>query len=90
MNAQRYDAMTRYAYSFGKKKKWYNFYKAEVNRDRFANIDVRLIPSTGVGYWFSDSPKWKLFTELGAGVEITDFRRGDEKRDIELVLIPRA
>jgi len=53
MDAQKWNGMVRYAYSFWERK-WYNFYKIEGDHDRFANIDYRLIPSTGVGYWFSD------------------------------------
>jgi len=89
MNSQRYDAMIRYAHSFGQSKKWYNFYKTEGDHDRFANINVRITPSTGVGYWFSDKKEWKFMTELGLGVTFTDFGN-DTDEEAELVLIPRA
>ena len=64
MNAQRYDGMARYAFSFGKHLAWYNFYAFEAMHDRFANIDWRLTPSTGLGYWFADEAAWKATVEL--------------------------
>lgn len=88
MNAQKYYGMTRFAYSFGKEKKWYNFYKVEGDHDRFANIAARVTPSTGVGYWFSDTEDWKLMNELGIGVTHTKYRDDTEDKT-ELVLIPR-
>lgn len=89
MNARKYYGMGRYAYSFGKTKKWFNFYKFEAEHDKFANIAYRLIPSTGLGYWFSDTDTWKAMTELGIGVTHTHF--ADEKEnENELVLIPRV
>ncbi|MFH1247587.1 MAG: DUF481 domain-containing protein [Candidatus Omnitrophota bacterium] len=88
MDTQKWDGMARYAYSFWERK-WYNFYKFESDHDRSANIDYRLIPSVGIGYWFSDAPEWKLLLETGIGLEYTNFR-DDTKDSNEAVLIPRA
>jgi len=88
MNAQKWYGMLRYAYSFWHRQ-WYNFYKFESDHDRFADIEYRLIPSTGVGYWFSDTPSWKAMAELGIGWEHTNFRGGFKDKD-EAVLLPRA
>jgi putative salt-induced outer membrane protein YdiY len=89
MDSQRWYGMGRYAFSFGENKKWYNFYKLELDHDRFANIDYRIIPSIGVGYWFSDEPDWKAMIEAGLGLEHVEFR-DDTKDSDEAVLIPRA
>lgn len=89
MNAQKWYGMTRYAFSFGSAKKWYNFYKLESDHDRFADIDYRLIPAAGVGYWFYDLPEVKLLAELAIGLEHTDYRSKTKDRD-EAILIPRA
>ncbi len=89
MNAQRYSGMTRYAFSFGSSRKWYNFYKLEADHDRFANIQYRFVPSTGLGYWLSDAEAWKLMGELGVGTSHTHYRMGKDDEH-ELVLIPRA
>jgi len=89
MNAQKWHGMGRYAFSFGQDKKWYNFYKLEGDHDRFANIDYRLIPASGLGYWFFDSAETKLLLELAVGLEHTDYR--DQTKDTdEIVLIPRV
>lgn len=88
MDAQKYYGMVRYAFSL-REKKWYNFYKFEGEHDRFANINYRLIPSTGLGYWFSDEPDWRFMTEIAVGLEHTAFRDSTKDRN-ELILIPRA
>jgi len=88
MDAQRWNLMGRYAFSFGVRK-WYNFYKLETSHDRFANIDYRVIPSAGVGYWFSDAADFKAMSELGLGLEYTNYR-DQTKDESEPVLIPRA
>lgn len=87
MDAQKWYGMLRYAYSFWKRK-WYNFYKLEGDHDRFAQIDYRIIPSTGIGYWFSDRPEWRAMVEVGIGWEHTNFRSAEDNKD-EAVLIPR-
>lgn len=88
MNAQRYDALVRYAYSFGREKKAYHFFKAEADHDRFANIDSRYTPSTGLGYWVWDREDLKLLGEAAIGTTFTQYRTGEEDQS-ELVLIPR-
>ncbi|MDP8266886.1 MAG: DUF481 domain-containing protein [Candidatus Aceula meridiana] len=88
MDSQRYSGMARYAFSFSDNLKWYNFYKFEADHDRFSNIDYRLVPSTGVGYWFSDAEDFKFMTELGAGYEYTDYRDRTESTS-EGIFIPR-
>lgn len=88
-DAQKLYGAGRYAFSFGETKKWYNFYMLEAGHDRFANIDYRLIPSTGLGYWFFDLPDTKLMAEGAIGLEHTNFSDDTEKRN-ELALMPRA
>ncbi len=88
MDTQKWYSLLRYAFSF-KDKRWYNFYKLETDHDRFTNIDYRLIPTTGVGYWFSDTDSFKAMVELGVGCEYTSFR-DDTKSNCEAILIPRA
>ncbi len=78
--AERYDGMGRYGASFGDQLAWYHFYMAEATHDRFANIKLRLTPSAGVGYWFSDEEKWKAMAEAGLGVEWTRFRDNTARR----------
>lgn len=88
MDSQKWYTMLRYAYSFGARK-WYNFYRLEADHDKFANIDHRIIPAAGLGYWYSDTPAWKAMTEAALGLEQTNFKQQTKDSD-QLVLIPRA
>jgi putative salt-induced outer membrane protein YdiY len=87
-DAERYGGSIRYAYSFGNNLKWYSFYKTAYDHDRFGNIRYRIIPSIGLGYWFSDAADWKLMTEVGLGVTHTNFEDATDE-STELDLIPR-
>ncbi len=89
MDAKKFNGMLRYAFSFGQEYKWYNFYKFEGNQDRFANVNYRLIPSAGVGYWFSDEEEWKAMIEGALGFEHTNYRDGTENEN-QVVFVPRA
>jgi len=88
MDAQKWYGSVRYAFSFWGRK-WYNFYKFESDHDRFANVDYRLVPSTGIGYWFSDREDWKAMAETGIGFEHTNFRN-ETKDNNEAILMPRV
>ncbi|MBU1148368.1 MAG: DUF481 domain-containing protein [Candidatus Omnitrophica bacterium] len=89
MDAQKWDGSGRYAFSFGREKKWYNFYKMAVDHDRFANIDYRLLPSTGLGYWFHDTDSLKLMMEAAGGYEHTEYRDATDESK-ETVFISRG
>jgi len=89
MDSQRWYGLLRYAFSFWQRK-WYNFYKIEADHDRFANIDYRLIPAAGLGYWFSDKERWKAMAELGVGWEHTEFRDSNTGQSNEAILVPRG
>ena len=88
MDAQKWDALVRYAFSLGESKRWYDFYKVEAGHDSFSNIDYRLVPSIGIGYWFYDLPGMKGKAEIAGGVEHTDYKGGTADSD-EAVLVPR-
>lgn len=88
MDAQRWFAMVRNDFNFWENK-WYNFYKLDADHDRFANVDYRLIPSTGIGYRFSDTLKWKAMIEGGLGFEHTSYRDAT-KNSGEATLVGRG
>jgi len=89
MDSQLWYTLARYAYSFGKELKWYHFFKNEADHDKFANIDYRIIPASGIGYWFSDELPFVAMAEIGVGWEFTTYNNGTEDSN-EAVLIPRA
>lgn len=88
MDAQKWYGMARYAFS-SLRNKWYNFYKIEADHDRFADINYRVIPIAGVGYWLFDNPDLKAMAEVGLGLEYTNFR-STAKNSSEIILAPRV
>lgn len=90
MDVQKWMAMSRYAYSFGETLKWYHFFKGVVDHDRFANIDYRLLPSTGVGYWFSDAERWKAMVECAGGVQYVHYRSGSDGSSTDAMAVFRV
>jgi len=89
MDGKKFYGMLRYAYSFGNSLKWYHYYDMEGDQDYFADIYYRLDPSTGVGYWFSDTDDLKLKAELGVGYQYTNYRIETTPNSSEPVLVPR-
>jgi len=89
MDAQKWFVAGRYAFSFGKSRGWYNFYKLEIDHDRFANIDHRSMPTVGFGYWFCDSQEFKFMVEAAVGLERTDYRNETSDSE-EAILATRA
>lgn len=73
-NAQVAEGSLRYGHSIT--KKLYNFYRFSAEHDYFENVRARLLPSTGLGYWFFDTEKIKLLAETGIGYQYELFRDG--------------
>lgn len=62
----------------------------EAFRDRFQNIDLRVVPSAGIGYTFVDEPGLEWRGTSGLGYRVTRFdsvQPGDDDTDEEGVLI---
>lgn len=57
----------RYAHSIN--NKLYDFYKLEAEHDRFQDINIRLIPTVGIGYWFVDQKDFKVRLEGAVGYQ---------------------
>lgn len=88
MDTQRFNGLLRYAFSFTPSLKWYNFYSVEGAHDRFANIDSRITPFLGLGYWFATQERFRFFVEFGAGFEYVDYADTEENTQRN-VLTPR-
>ncbi|MFT7538839.1 MAG: putative salt-induced outer membrane protein YdiY [Lysobacterales bacterium] len=88
-DARKSKASLRYAASFGAEKEWFHFYKVEADQDRFSNIDYRILPSGGIGYWFADTDSFKANVETAFGYEHTSYRDGTKSKG-EMVVIPSA
>lgn len=89
MNAQKYRGSGRLTRNFGEDERWNHFYQIESDHDRFANIDWRMTPSIGIGYWAIRQNNLSALLEVGAGVTRTNFR--DETIDkTEFEMIPKT
>jgi putative salt-induced outer membrane protein len=74
MDAQNWSGLTRYAFDLDEEALWFGTYQLEVNHDRFADVDYRIIPSVGIGYWLSQTEDLKSFLEASLGYEFTEYR----------------
>jgi len=88
MDAQKYDGLIRYQYALGETGWFFHFFQVEADRDRFANVDYRFTPTSGLGYWFFREDDFKLMAEVGAGATRTVFIDETESTT-EMVLTPR-
>lgn len=61
--------------------KWFASFGILIDHDRFADIDVRITPSAGIGYWFLDEDDIKLNVEGALGYESTSYRSGIPDED---------
>jgi putative salt-induced outer membrane protein YdiY len=89
MDEQKWDVLGRYAWNFGEEKKWFNSYRTTVDHDRFANIEYRVTPAVGIGYWVSDDADLKLMLENSLGYEYTNYNDETESED-NIVMIPHG
>jgi putative salt-induced outer membrane protein YdiY len=67
-------------YSRSLSRTLYYFYKLEAEHDRFQDIDLRAIPTVGIGYWFVNEDELKSMVEGAVGYqrEYTIDRTADE------------
>lgn len=49
--------------------KLYDFYKIEAEHDRFQDIDLRLIPTVGIGCWFLNEDELRFLVEGAVGYQ---------------------
>ena len=89
MDTQKWSGLLRYFYNFGEERKWFNTYQLLVEHDRFSDIDYRILPSSGIGYWLSKEDDWTAMVEGSLGYEVTDYG-SNKPDDEEAVLIGRT
>lgn len=88
MTEQKHYGMMRYGYQLEEDSQWFFFGKLEADSDRFSNVDYRLVPAYGGGYWFSDTDDLKMVTDGAIGYQYTAYR-DNTKNEGEWVWIPR-
>jgi len=60
-------SIIRLAYSLT--RSFYNFYRLDLQHDQFQDINLRLIPTIGIGYWFVNEKEFKSKAETAAGYQ---------------------
>mgnify|MGYP000234244034 CR=1 FL=1 len=65
----------KYDYFFS--QKLYGFAMTRIERDRIAQLDLRLTPSAGLGYQWIEKPDMNFSTEAGLAWVYEDFRNAD-------------
>lgn len=66
--------------------KFYGFVSAAIERDRIADLDLRLTPAVGVGYQWAESPRFNFSTEAGLAWVYESYRNQDSNDQISLKL----
>ena len=69
-------------YDYFLNERLYLFGAARYEHDRIADLDIRLIPSVGVGYLWADRPGFKFDTEVGLAYLYEKFEDGDNEDSI--------
>lgn len=64
-----FKAFTSLRYGHSLSKNLYDFIKLEAEHDRFQNVNLRIIPTIGLGYWFADEKKFKSMIEGALGYQ---------------------
>ena len=58
-----WNALSKYDYYFS--KHWYDYVGVKANHDRIADLELRLMPSAGVGYQWVENSRTNISTEVG-------------------------
>jgi len=66
-------------YDYFLSKKTYLYGLGRIERDRIADLDLRVSPSAGVGYQWVERPDLNFSTEAGLGWVYEDFETGDSE-----------
>jgi putative salt-induced outer membrane protein YdiY len=66
-------------YDYFLSEKTYLYALGRVERDRIANLDLRVSPSVGVGYQWIERPDFNFSTEAGVGWVYEDYETGDSE-----------
>lgn len=77
-------------YDYFLSERLYLFAAIRAERDRIADLDLRLTPSLGSGYQWFESPVFNLATEAGVAWVYEDFRDGGDDQHVALRLAYRT
>ena len=77
--AENWQVDARYDYNFT--KRFYGFLDGQVRKDRVADLDLRVVPSGGVGYRFFEQPDFTLAGEAGLAWVYEKYTNGTHTRE---------
>jgi putative salt-induced outer membrane protein YdiY len=77
LSARRGSFVLRYGLSIT--TKLYTFMRLPLDHDYTANIDLRLVPTLGIGYWFVDTKAFQSMVESGLGYKQSYFSNATEE-----------
>ncbi|MCC6423502.1 MAG: DUF481 domain-containing protein [Phycisphaerales bacterium] len=72
--ADSWFALTKYDYFIN--DKWYAYGQFRVERDRIADLDLRMTPGGGIGYQWIERPDFNFYTEGGLNWVYETYRNG--------------
>ena len=83
------------AFGFGKydhffTKRLYGLASVRIERDRIADLDLRLTPSVGLGYQWFEGPRFNLATEAGVAWVYEDYRNAPSEERLAARLAYRV
>ncbi len=87
MTTQKFYSKAQSDYRIGGSK-WFNSRSVEVNHDKFASVDYRVLPAVGIGYWFWEGDESKAEFDTAIGYEYTNYNVTDTKATGNFALIP--
>jgi putative salt-induced outer membrane protein YdiY len=67
--------------------RWYTTYQIEAEKNRFRNLDYRVTPGIGIGYWWIDKPNLQLKTEGLLAYEMVKYKNGSRAENT-ILLVP--
>jgi putative salt-induced outer membrane protein YdiY len=86
LDDQKWSALPKFSFDIDDEGRWFTTAQSLVEHDRFADVDIRVTPSAGIGYWMTRSDDWKWSVEGQLGYESTRYRssRADDNSAIAL------
>ena len=87
-SAERASGAIDYAYYFDTGKRWLHSFRLSGEHDRFSDIDLRSLVSTGVKYLVFKTDTLEAGADVSVGYEYTDFYAPEHDDTDELVVVP--
>jgi putative salt-induced outer membrane protein YdiY len=79
---RRHSRRTTCKYDYFFTRQLYGYAGVKIERDRIADLDLRLTPGAGVGYQWFEGPTFNLSTEAGIAWIYEDYRNAGTRDEI--------